>query len=93
MNTKWIVVLFCTALLTGCSHRHAPPVKANCQRFVPIPADTVMTEGVPWHGFFALDTKTGTLCVTLEFKDFPKGVSEWANGIPKCNNIWRNDHD
>jgi hypothetical protein len=50
-----------------------------------------MTQGVPWHGYFALDTKTGTLCVTLEFKDFPKGVSEWANGVPKCNDIWRND--
>lgn len=92
MSAKWIAVLICTAVLAGCETSQ-PPAKPHYQRFVPIPAEAVMTEGVPWHGYFALDTKTGTLCVTLEVKDFPKGVSEWANGVPKCNDIWRNDHD
>ena len=30
--------------------------------------------GVPWNGYFALDTKTGNLCLTVDDfipKDFP----------------------
>jgi hypothetical protein len=63
------------------------------QRFVPIAPESVMAQGIPWHGYFALDTKTGTLCVTLRVKDFPRGVSEWANNVPKCNDVLDNDHD
>jgi hypothetical protein len=44
-----------------------------------------MSEGIPWHGFFALDTKTGTLCRTMVDKEFPKG--SWANDIPACNQV------
>jgi hypothetical protein len=53
------------------------------QRFLPI----APTSGgsvptlVPWHGFFALDTRTGMLCRTVT-KEFPK--DSWANGLPIC---------
>ena len=36
--------------------------------------------GIPWHGFFALDTKTGALCRTLD-RQFPQ---DWANTLPLC---------
>ena len=85
-----LVVLAMGIAMTGCESQSTMP-PAHYQRFVPIPADGFFVEGVPWHGFFALDTKTGTLCVTLQTKAFPKDVSEWANGVPKCNDIWRND--
>jgi hypothetical protein len=44
------------------------------QRFVPIPAQGFFMNGVPWSGYFALDTKTGNLCLTVDDfvpKDFP----------------------
>jgi hypothetical protein len=88
MTTKWIAVLFCTAVLTGCNHRHGPPVKANCQRFVPVPAENVMTEGVPWHGYFALDTETGELCTTVSYNILPKGpADDLAHSLLSCSNI------
>lgn len=90
---KTIFVLAVCLCILGCQTSRPRRGKVEYQRFLPIqPANGVM-EGIPWHGFFALDTKTGTLCVTLQMKDFPKGLSEWANGVPKCNDIWRNDHD
>jgi hypothetical protein len=46
---------------------------------------------VKWDLTDALDTKTGTLCATLSLKNLAKGESEWANGVPKCNDIWRDD--
>lgn len=92
MRVKWLISLVYIAALAGCE-TSKPTAKEHYQRFVPIPAEAVMSEGIPWHGFFALDTKTGTLCVTLESKEFAKGPSDWANGVPKCNDIWRNDHD
>lgn len=88
--TLYILPLAVALMLPGCESAR-PPANLPYQRFVPIPPDSGMREGVPWHGYFALDTKTGTLCITLEFKDFPKGNSDWANGVPKCNDIWRND--
>jgi hypothetical protein len=45
-----------------------------------------MTEGIPWYGFFALDTKTGTLCSTIKDRVF-KGPSEWANDVPNCSQL------
>lgn len=36
---------------------------------------------VPWHGFFALDTKTGVLCKTVSH-EFPNDA--WANQLPLC---------
>jgi hypothetical protein len=47
------------------------------QRFVPVNAPSGRMIGVPWAGFFALDTKTGQLCATTtqtlggDFVDVP----------------------
>jgi hypothetical protein len=59
------------------------PVMQN-GRFVPITPyneGRMPVVGIPWHGFFALDTKTGALCRTLD-KEFTQ--SEWANTLPLC---------
>jgi hypothetical protein len=42
-------------------------------------------QGVPWHGFFALDTQTGQLCRTTIFelnKDFDSSV-------PPCFSLFK----
>ncbi len=54
------------------------------QRFLPIapPTGGGVPTIVPWHGFFALDTKTGMLCKTASH-DFPS-QAEWANQLPLC---------
>jgi hypothetical protein len=64
-----------------------PPAPQPYQRFVPIAPESVMAEGIPWHGFFALDTKTGSLCRTVMLKTFPKGPSDWANDILSCYDV------
>jgi hypothetical protein len=84
------IVTLLVTVLTACdsfqSQQPQPqnqlPTKPHYQRFVPISQEGVMMEGVPWHGYFALDTKTGTLCRTIINKQFPQG--SWANDIPAC---------
>jgi hypothetical protein len=58
------------------------------QRFVPIPGEDFFRNGVPWNGYFALDTKTGLLCLTVDDfvpKDFPstptctKLLTQWPD--------------
>jgi hypothetical protein len=65
-----------------------PPKPPPYQRFLPIPGQGFFMAGVPWNGYFALDTKTGILCLTVaDFipKDFPntptclKLMSEWPD--------------
>jgi hypothetical protein len=61
-----------------------PEAVIEHNRFVPIAPTNVggpMPMIVPWHGFFALDTKTGVLCKTTSH-EFPK--DEWANQLPLC---------
>ncbi len=61
---------------------------AQSGRFVPITPyneGRMPVVGIPWHGFFALDTKTGSLCRTMN-KEFPQ--SEWANRIPLCIDLF-----
>jgi hypothetical protein len=86
---KWILVLAFATVLTGCDstqpQSQPAPAKPHYQRFVPIPPERAMTNGVPWDGFFALDTKTGTLCRTLTYKEFPK--DSWANDVPACSQV------
>jgi hypothetical protein len=76
--------------LVGCEEQSqpssglkSPPTKAEYQRFLPIPPSSGI--GVPWHGFFALDTKTGKLCMTTtrKFSD----ASEWVNEVPLCQDL------
>jgi len=49
------------------------------QRFIPMPRQPSDVIGVPWSGAFALDTKTGQLCLTYKgnFKE------QWAS-LPEC---------
>jgi len=80
-------VLAIALTLTGCDtsqpHNQLAAI-LHYQRFVPIPADSFFTQGIPWHGYFALDTKTGTLCKTMK-RDFRlSGPNQWANDIPGC---------
>jgi hypothetical protein len=47
-----------------------------------------MTEGVPWHGYFALDTETGELCTTVSYNILPKGpADDLAHSLLSCSNI------
>lgn len=61
---------------------------AERQRFVPIAPQNGMVQGVPWHGFFALDTTTGLLCRTVD-RTF-SGPSQWANDVHLCTDL-KND--
>jgi hypothetical protein len=91
-----LAVLAIAVILTGCDSSQpqstTPPAKPHYQRFVPVPADGFFVEGIPWHGYFALDTKTGTLCSTIKDRLMTRklnfaGASEWANGVPSCEVI------
>ena len=68
--------------VSGCEQAAPPdksptPKPAHYQRFVPVPAPQAQMMGIPWTGFFALDTESGILCLTTEiyapeaFKDLP----------------------
>jgi hypothetical protein len=57
------------------------------QRFVPISAQQGMA-GIPWHGFFALDTKTGQLCQTVPLSD---NAPAWTRSLPQCIDLSK-DH-
>jgi hypothetical protein len=90
---KTLTALAISVVMTGCAPQNtAPPT--HYQRFVPIPTGSFFVAGIPWHGYFALDTKTGTLCRTIKFKVFPKESSvEWANDVPSCNDVLAADKD
>jgi hypothetical protein len=45
----------------------------------PVPSPQSGMMGVPWTGYFALDTKTGQLCLTSD-----KYVPEKFNELPTC---------
>ena len=87
-----VLAIACGVALVGCnrSHEHVRPPEMPYQRFVPVLAEAVMTEGVPWHGFFALDTKTGELCTTVSYDILPKGrADDLAHSLLSCSNILR----
>jgi hypothetical protein len=91
MSAKLIFVLTFVAMLAGCypaqPHNQAPPPTLH-QRFLPIAGESALTEGVPWHGFFALDTKTGELCTTVSYNILPKGrADDLAHSLLSCSNI------
>lgn len=82
-----IFALVSTVLLlqaNGCHRSQAPTVDASqkpipYQRFVPVPAPQAGMMGVPWTGYFALDTKTGQLCLTSDFY-----APEAFKKLPNC---------
>jgi len=60
-----------------------PRHQEHYQRFVPVPREPANAVGLPWSGFFALDTKTGQLCRTYET---PKST-DW-DGIVLCKQLF-----
>jgi len=80
-----VAVLAVAALLQadGCPSKPATqperPKVAAYQRFVPVPAPQTGMAGVPWTGFFALDTQIGQLCLTTGVY-----IPEKFNGLPTC---------
>jgi len=82
MKTLLAIILCVSAL--GCARKP----KTIVQRFVPISSDGFAIEGVPWHGYFALDTETGSLCRTVSLEHFPKGsADDLAHSILSCSDI------
>ena len=68
----------------GCQTDHPLPATSIVrtspyQRFVPAPSPPANMMGVPWAGYFALDTKTGLLCRTT-FLDTKKDF----DSLPDC---------
>jgi len=53
--------------------------KKSCQRFVLIGPPESNRTGIPWHGFFALDTETGQLCRTS-----PHELNAEYQRLPTC---------
>jgi hypothetical protein len=96
-NLQAVCLLGVAFALIGCDQTppqaQAPPPqqKTSYQRFLPIAPPTQSMQGVPWHGFFALDTKTGSLCMTMP-RVF-SGSAEWVNDIPSCADILKSHPD
>jgi len=71
--------------LAACDQKPAPsspvPIQSPVpyQRFIPMPRQPENVQGVPWSGAFALDTRTGQLCLTYE-GDVGK---DWQS-LPTC---------
>ena len=91
MKTLFALAL-CLCVL-GCQ-RSRPHLKADYQRFLPIQPTNGMMEGIPWHGFFALDTKTGSLCRTVSYDVFPKGKpDDLGHSLLSCSDILRAEQE
>ena len=65
----------------GCDHHNiqTPVPIQPYQRFVPLPPPQAQMVGIPWTGFFALDTQLGQLCRTSGLYG-PKSYS----ALPTC---------
>jgi|SRR5579859_5191380 len=85
MRTSNLYVIAAVMLLSGCgaTDKSIVPVQAQVtpgQRFLPLNAES-QKSGVPWSGFFALDSQTGQLCRTTsrqfgnEFDQIPACLS------------------
>jgi hypothetical protein len=57
------------------------------QRFVPIAPDPLGWAGRPWHGMFALDTRTGQLCKTIPWSLQGQGLQSVLNNAPLCKTL------
>jgi hypothetical protein len=88
---KHLLIIGAAMLIAGCTttKKSTSPVEAQAtpfERFLPLNAES-QKSGVPWAGFFALDTQTGQLCRTTtrqfgnEFDQLPTCTS-LAQGKP-----------
>ena len=57
---------------------------------LPIAPTDAMMQGIPWHGFFALDIETGQLCKTVKRRDFQQ---DWVNDVLLCTDLVINPKD
>jgi hypothetical protein len=86
---KFATVLCLSTILLqtdGCQQQEQkasipPPDKPPAvQRFVPVPPPQAGMMGVPWTGFFALDTQMGQLCLTTGIY-----IPEKYERLPTCD--------
>jgi hypothetical protein len=87
-NNKICIVLTLCLVIPVCfaqSEHKVSTQDSRCQRFVPIESTAQVVQGVPWHGYFALDTQTGQLCrtTTHEFS----GDGSKFNELPICMSL------
>lgn len=77
MVKKIPLLLLLAACLSAQTTAVETPSK-SCQRFLPLTSETEKV-GVPWAGFFALDTETGQLCRTTARK-----LDNQFDELPSC---------
>jgi hypothetical protein len=79
-----LVLSACASSRDSAPTVRAIPVQASLQRFLPVSPPAQFVQGVPWHGFFALDTQTGQLCRTtiLELG------KEYMASVPTCYSLY-----
>ena len=74
---RFAFIAFLSLLSVSCDQQKEPTPQAatpvnnsprlnSYQRFIPSTRQPENVTGVPWSGAFALDTKTGQLCLTYE---------------------------
>jgi hypothetical protein len=64
------------------------PMLAQSQRFAPIQPNATQIVGLPWHGFFALDTHTGQLCRTTDVTFPTLKADSPMNAAPLCIDLY-----
>jgi hypothetical protein len=82
--TKWLPYT-CAGFvfLCACGKPTAPH-----QRFVPLQHQPESLKGDAWQGTYALDTKTGQICVA-----FDPGAFSSVSAIPTCLKLYRDFPD
>jgi hypothetical protein len=83
MKKLLIAVSLTLFVALSVSSEQSKPIDSRCQRFLPLTAESEK-QGVPWSGFFALDTETGQLCRTADWQ-----LEENWKGLPTCSSLSR----
>jgi hypothetical protein len=72
--------------LSGCGTITSDRSETNgFQRFLPIAPTATNVIGVPWHGYLALDSKTGLLCKTVSIQFGENTVRDVIHNLPECS--------
>lgn len=92
---RWIAMLMMAGVAVAggqdgkvSKDRNTAAEKPSVQRFLPLQPDHSATSG-PWYGFFALDTKTGVLCKTVNV-EYPYAGTNMKD-IPLCRRLYDED--
>lgn len=81
--TKCLTLTCAAVILCGCGKP-----TAHYQRFAPLSHQPESLKGDAWQGTYALDTKTGQLCVTFDPSAFNS-----VSAIPTCLKLYRDFPD